>query len=1203
MSNYYPTQIRTIDPYSEYNSNVINRLTSMLSKNTDCILSNYPIDVTNNLDDGISTNTVTMSHGMCIKDNVLLEIYETIIDFEDSDFYVSGTPIDEEGYYLILLEYEYLKARPARKVSIKILKPSQYDLYDESLYFFIKSALVINNDGNLEVASVHDSVPSTTIQRVYTQSYLSLENTLPTFSNGDNGRIIYVRDEDNVYVGIDGVWREIALHDYICDTSGCTVGDLAYIGSLNIAYPATSGDTSTFSTCSVISIDSLHGLVRIIGLISSSRVQTGITLSSGDLLYLSSTEAGTVTNIRQDSNFQIIGRCIDTTGSDYVCILAPLLGASGGTYIHNLMENLQGGNGTDEFYHLDSTSYSVLIAFGGNHNNIPYGLQGGSSAERYHLTESEHDYISDILNDNTLWITPLKSYILSMLSYKNDDRNIHDKFNLTINSENSPIGDAISGEGIGDAAICYTNSSYADEDGTKYFGLFGSIVENYFRSRTGSMAYAVSKAASISLTNDIGLIAGGQNTNTVVISSSQSLSDSADTWTQRTSLTTSRNFPNGLSISTDSGCIVGGYNSTTFYSKNEQYAYSTNTWTTKTLRTNTLIASAEITLSATWCGLLAGGCNTSYSPSVKSELYNSSTDAWSAAEDLTIARYYSVGISLFKYSGIISGGRNSYSYIANTDLYQASEDTWTSKESLPGSYDCHTSISLNSNFGIISGREETSYAMVALRYNYGSDSWDGRVPCDSYTEFPSGISFTSDTGTVAGGMVPTAVSGLGSNTYLSTAWKYKDIGSISRTFGFKNISTLDDQYLPIHHIGDNFVIETRELTNYDVSSQPAHIITSALYNLPDSESDITYDISMGGSNSLTGQTLDEFVDISTLDPSDDGYKLSLKFNLIRGSGVNTWTTRSSGGLGVHSAPSFKINSRDSIIGGGTSNHNGSGYLRPENVYNFSDDENTWSSRTSLPSEIYDGLGIYVDYDHGLISGGCNAGGYVLGSCVSYSYNSNAWYNRSDMTVPKHSHSGFRFTNDTLFSAYGSNGATNLITSHTYSYFQDVWTSKTSVTNNLTSSGAANFTTDLGLFSGGKNYSSGIVTYVRCSVYTLSSDSWTSKPTTLLTRDYFCVGSLTYDLALMSGGQNSSGDGYNRMDVSELFSYSGNLWTARDGLSTIRSRLSQGSSDTNTSIVLWGELPYSPYSQITSAEKYTHGEVSFIGFSSMIFMEG
>ena len=116
MGNPVPSQIRSVDPYSSYNSDVVNKLTRIISDGENILLSPSPIDVSL-----INTTTVKALEGKAIVQDVLIEIQDINVDLADADFYIdsSGGIWNETGYYLVVLHYEYQKTSPPPEASIK----------------------------------------------------------------------------------------------------------------------------------------------------------------------------------------------------------------------------------------------------------------------------------------------------------------------------------------------------------------------------------------------------------------------------------------------------------------------------------------------------------------------------------------------------------------------------------------------------------------------------------------------------------------------------------------------------------------------------------------------------------------------------------------------------------------------------------------------------------------------------------------------------------------------------------------------------------------------------------------------------------------------------------------------------------------------------------------------------------------------------
>jgi len=157
MGNPVPSQIRSVDPYASYDSNVVNKLTRIVSDGENILLSPSPIDVSL-----INATTIRALIGKAIMQDVLIETQLDLdVDLADIDFYVDSTGgfWNETGYYLVVLHYEYNKTSPPPEASVKIIMPSQKaTLYDPTKHLFLK-CLDVSNSGINEIDAVLDHDP------------------------------------------------------------------------------------------------------------------------------------------------------------------------------------------------------------------------------------------------------------------------------------------------------------------------------------------------------------------------------------------------------------------------------------------------------------------------------------------------------------------------------------------------------------------------------------------------------------------------------------------------------------------------------------------------------------------------------------------------------------------------------------------------------------------------------------------------------------------------------------------------------------------------------------------------------------------------------------------------------------------------------------------------------------------------------------
>lgn len=334
MASSIPEQIRTVDPYSSYNSNVVNQLTGIVTRGSNSL------DICNSLQvisDSTSANDhVEVLPGIIYKDDMLIEITSSLkLDFTDPQHYVSasGDPFNtEEGYYYVVIEYSYVKSRPAPKAYLKILLPSQTASYRAGAFtslFFLKAVEVEVNAGQGEIVALYDYDPDyTETKRIYVHNHASTEVFLPTFEAArDQSRIAYVTTEDKYYLGYSTQWREIGASSggssFIANTTGFEIGDLVYVTSLgNLSKAVGPYDISTAD--GVVTSVGTAGTVQVSGSVTDVKMETGIIPSVGDILYLSETEAGTVTNVKPSPTWQFVGRCsalADSTSTTEIEVL------------------------------------------------------------------------------------------------------------------------------------------------------------------------------------------------------------------------------------------------------------------------------------------------------------------------------------------------------------------------------------------------------------------------------------------------------------------------------------------------------------------------------------------------------------------------------------------------------------------------------------------------------------------------------------------------------------------------------------------------------------------------------------------------------------------------------------------------------------------------------------------------------------------
>jgi len=390
MSLEFPTQNRAIDPFSSYNSNVVNVLTRMITRGKNCLHGVHAIDVV--IDATCSNTEITILPGECFKDDVLIQILESkTVDMTLADYYINhNNPWTEAGYYYVTLEYTYQKAKPAPVAKIRILKPSQRALYDEdtSPFLLLKVVEVVFDAGigTFVVNGLTDYDPSEpNNKRVYSQLYAGVEDSLPVFDKiRDEGRIVYVHDRDELFFGIDNRWESFNAVRANIDTSLCNDGELIYIDEYGQAQLAISTSPDTLACGIVLYSGTNDGKIRLFGEFENVKVEPGISITTGDHLYLSPNVAGTITNLIPSTNSQYIGIAISNSTIDDKCniLFLPGKNGAGNNSLNNIFDFYQ------DLLHASIFEYIFIEPFGNNDfidstnsniqiNNVDYSLTGG----------------------------------------------------------------------------------------------------------------------------------------------------------------------------------------------------------------------------------------------------------------------------------------------------------------------------------------------------------------------------------------------------------------------------------------------------------------------------------------------------------------------------------------------------------------------------------------------------------------------------------------------------------------------------------------------------------------------------------------------------------------------------------------------------------------------------------------------------------
>ena len=114
-------QLRSVDPYASYYSNIVNRHTRTITNGLDTIV--FGLDAI--LVDAFS---ILVKKGIAIKDDVVLQFTTDVtVDLNEPSFYIDGQVANSSGIYYLIINYKYEKVKPAPYARIQICRQGQWD--------------------------------------------------------------------------------------------------------------------------------------------------------------------------------------------------------------------------------------------------------------------------------------------------------------------------------------------------------------------------------------------------------------------------------------------------------------------------------------------------------------------------------------------------------------------------------------------------------------------------------------------------------------------------------------------------------------------------------------------------------------------------------------------------------------------------------------------------------------------------------------------------------------------------------------------------------------------------------------------------------------------------------------------------------------------------------------------------------------------
>jgi hypothetical protein len=228
MSGITPDQERAVDPFASYNSNVVNRLTNMMTRGNRGVVTVYDLQVT--IDSTSPTDTVVISGGYCFKDDVLIQVLEDtrmqiLGSGAENNYAHNFNPASQaDGYYYIVLYYNFQKSRPAPQATLYAVESTNTGaIYPDNTgdYVLLKVVEVLNDaivpqdpgtPENDQLLDYDPGPPTNTNVREYMPTLFGAIHTVPVFdATLHTGRMVYDIGGDVLKYGAAAEWKVVGV--------------------------------------------------------------------------------------------------------------------------------------------------------------------------------------------------------------------------------------------------------------------------------------------------------------------------------------------------------------------------------------------------------------------------------------------------------------------------------------------------------------------------------------------------------------------------------------------------------------------------------------------------------------------------------------------------------------------------------------------------------------------------------------------------------------------------------------------------------------------------------------------------------------------------------------------------------------------------------------------------------------------------------
>jgi len=397
MSDQSAIQRRYLDPYEKLTSDTTNKILKAVYPEGVALKEGLQLSITGALSIGVT-------QGIAVKDFVVIEYFQ---DFT-IDFPTASPP---DGYYYVVFSYRYQKQIPPPAADVKVIEPGDYN---PAFHILLGVAQVTGGS----IVSITDEDPGSPGTRRPPDS-LSDHNALPGIQGGISGEYFHLTQAE--YNIVHALFNDGQLdHNELTNIQGGFPGggttpaeryhftDYEHTCILNVIN----------GTAKIPFADTLNGCDSIcFAMAGHNHEHASLCCLEGDGPEFYHLNCDQYVDVCALLNGTLAIGNADTVDGKHACELACV----GHNHAHNTLCNLQGGDGTSQFYHLTEVEHGNItdmldgtwlatnaLCLGGlpaccysqvGHNHVHDNLeclQGGCSGQYFHVTSTEHAWLTAV---------------------------------------------------------------------------------------------------------------------------------------------------------------------------------------------------------------------------------------------------------------------------------------------------------------------------------------------------------------------------------------------------------------------------------------------------------------------------------------------------------------------------------------------------------------------------------------------------------------------------------------------------------------------------------------------------------------------------------------------------------------------------------------------------------------------------------------